>query len=221
MASAAQTAYGVASPAAREYQICFKCHSSYAFGSTPPASPSGGSQTDTAAEVNPNNRSYHPVVGPPHLRVPATNLLAPWNTTTTATRMYCTDCHGNNEATSTTTAQGAHGSTNPYMLRFTNAAWSTTAPTLGSPSTAFCCNCHSAATIRSTNRVHGVGDHSSRPCQACHAATPHGSFRPALIALASDPPPYNLGASRINTFTQASTPSGYSKSNCSTASGCH
>jgi hypothetical protein len=135
--------------------------------------------------------------------------------------MYCTDCHGNNETTSATVPQGAHGSTNPYMLRFTNATWSTTAPTLSSPTTAFCCNCHSPATIRSTNRVHGVGDHGSRPCQACHVANPHGAVRPGLIALASDPQPYNMGAARINAFTQASTPSGYSMSNCSTASGCH
>ena len=221
MTSPVQTSYVVANPSVREYQICFKCHSSYAFGATPPTSPSGGPETDVAAEVNPNNRSYHPVVGAPHLRVPAGNLLAPWNTTTSATRMYCTDCHGNNEPTSATVAQGTHGSTNPYMLRFTNAAWSTTAPTLSTAASAFCCNCHSAATIRNTNRVHGVGDHSSRPCQACHAATPHGSFRPGLIALVSDPQPYNMGAARINSFTQASTPSGYSMSNCSTASGCH
>ncbi len=220
MASAPQTGYTVASPAVREYQICFKCHSSYAFGTTRPTAPSGGPETDVASEVNPNNRSYHPVVGAPHLRVAASNLVAPWNTTTAATRMYCTDCHGNNETTSATVAQGAHGSTNRYMLRFANATWSTTAPTLSSP-TGFCVNCHSAATIRSTNRVHGVGSHQSRPCQACHTATPHGSFRPSLIALTSDPQPYNMGASLITGFTQSSTPSGYSKSNCSTASGCH
>ncbi len=220
MTSAAQTSYTVSNPAVREYQICFKCHSSYAFGSAPPTAPSGGPETDVASEVNPNNRSYHPVVGAPHLRVAATNLLAPWNTTTAATRMYCSDCHGNNEATSATAAQGAHGSTNRYMLRFTNATWSTTAPTLTSP-TGFCVNCHSASTIRSTNRVHGVGNHQSRPCQACHSATPHGSFRPGLIALSSDPQPYNMGASLLTSYTQASTPSGYSKSNCTTASGCH
>jgi predicted CXXCH cytochrome family protein len=221
MTSAPQTAYVVSDPAVREYQICFKCHSSYAFGATPPTSPSGGPETDVAAEVNPNNRSYHPIVGPPHMRVAASNLVAPWNTTTSATRMYCSDCHGNNEATSATAPQGVHGSSNPYMLRFASAAWSTTSPTLSSASTSFCCNCHSAATIRSTNRVHGVGSHSSRPCQACHSATPHGSFRPGLIALTIDPAPYNMGAARITAFTQASTPSGYSMSNCSTSSGCH
>lgn len=219
MTSAAQTSYNVANPSAREYQICFKCHTSYAYGATPPTAPSGGPETDVAAEFNPNNRSYHPVVGAPHMRVPVSNLLAPWNTTSVSTRMYCSDCHGNDDTTAAA-AQGAHGSNNRYMLRFANATWSTTSPTL-SAATGFCFNCHNAATIRNSNRPHSVGSHQSRPCQACHSATPHGSFRPGLIALTTDPAPYNLGASQVNSFTQASTPSGYSKSNCSTASGCH
>jgi predicted CXXCH cytochrome family protein len=221
MSSAAQGSYALAKPAAREYQICFKCHSSYAFGAAPPTSPSGGTETDAAAEFNPGNRSYHPVVGAPHLRVSAgTNLLAPWNTTTAATRMYCSDCHGNNEAVSATVAAGPHGSNAPYLLTFTNATWSTTAPTLTSP-TGLCVNCHNPSTIKSTNRVHNVGSHQSRPCQACHAAVPHGTVRVGLVALTTDPAPYNRGASRVVTFTAASTPSGYQKSSCTTSSGCH
>jgi predicted CXXCH cytochrome family protein len=220
MTSAPQSSYTVITASSREYQICFKCHSSYAFGSAPPIAPSGGPGTDVAAAFNPNNRSYHPVVGAPHLRTAASNLLAPWNTTTSATRMYCTDCHGNNETTSVSVPQGAHGSTNPYMLRFSVATWSTTSPTL-SGGTGFCFNCHSASAARSMNNVHSVGSHQSRPCQACHSASPHGSFRAGLIALTTDPAPYNNGASRLTAYTQASTPRGYSMSNCSTASGCH
>jgi predicted CXXCH cytochrome family protein len=221
MPAPAQGSYVIATPVAREYQVCFKCHTSYAFGAAPPTSPSGGPETDAAAEFNPGNRSYHPVVGAPHLRVaPGTNLLAPWNTTTAATRMYCSDCHGNNEATSATVAAGPHASTAPYMLRFSSATWSTTAPTLTSP-TGFCVNCHNPATIRSANRVHGVGNHQSRPCQACHAAVPHGTVRVGLIALTTDPAPYNRGASRVVSFTPASTPTNYSKSSCTTLSGCH
>jgi predicted CXXCH cytochrome family protein len=221
MPAASQGGYVIAGPAAREYQICFKCHTSYAFGAAPPTSPSGGPETDAAAEFNPGNRSYHPVVGAPHGRVAAaTNLLAPWNTTTAATRMYCSDCHGNNEATSATVPAGPHGSTSPYIRRFASATWSTTAPTLSSP-TGFCVNCHNPATIRNTNRAHSVGDHSSRPCQACHAAVPHGIVRVGLIALTSDPAPYNRGAARIVAFTPGSSPTNYSKSSCSTGSGCH
>jgi len=134
--------------------------------------------------------------------------------------MYCTDCHGNNETTGVSVAQGAHGSTNPYMLRFANATWSTTSPTLTS-GTGFCFNCHNAATAQTMNNVHAVDNHASRPCQACHSASPHGSFRPGLIALTTDPAPYNNGASRVTAFTQASSRTGYQKSNCSTLSGCH
>jgi len=220
MTSAAQGGYTVTRAAAREYQVCLKCHSSYAFGATPPAAPSGGPGTDVAAAFNPNNRSYHPVIGAPHLRTPATNLLAPWNTTTSATRMYCTDCHGNNETTSATVPQGPHGSSNPYMLRFANATWSTTSPTL-TGGTGFCFNCHNPATAQTMNIVHDVDNHASRPCQACHSASPHGSFRPGLIALTADPAPFNKGASRVVSFTQASTPRGYVKSSCTTLSGCH
>ncbi len=43
--------------ASYEYEICFKCHSSYAWGATPPSG-----LTDQSLEFNPNNRS-HNVVG--------------------------------------------------------------------------------------------------------------------------------------------------------------
>ena len=218
MASPAQTGYSVSPSAAREYQICLKCHASYAYGTSPPASPSGGSQTDTAAEFNPNNLSYHPVIGAPHLRVAASNLVAPWNSTTTTTRMYCSDCHGNNETTSATVPQGPHGSSNPYLLRFPNATWSTTAPTL-SQATGFCYNCHSSSTIRNTNNVHSKGAHQGYPCQYCHVATPHGSFRPSLMALTKDPSPYNMGAAKLIRWQRATSPTGYSASYC--YSTCH
>ncbi|HSL22671.1 MAG TPA: cytochrome c3 family protein [Vicinamibacterales bacterium] len=213
MNSASQGGYTLAPSSAQEYLLCFKCHSSYAFGTQPPLSPSGGPGTDVAAEVNPSNASYHPVVGAPHLRVPASNMVAPWNTTTSATRMYCTDCHGNDQATSATVPQGPHGSANPFILRFSSAQWSTTGPTLNS-SAGFCFNCHDPARIRSTNTVHAKGAHQSTPCQSCHVAVPHGLFRPSLIALTRDPAPYNRGAALVVRWQRASTPNGYSKSYC-------
>jgi predicted CXXCH cytochrome family protein len=221
MTSAAQAGYAVSPSSPREYLICFKCHSSYAYGPTPPPSPSGGTQTDTASDFNPGNRGYHPVIGAPRLRVPASNLVAPWNATTSATRMYCSDCHGNNETTSASVAQGPHGSANAFLLRFANATWSASGPSLNQ-STGFCYNCHSSSTISNTNNVHGVGAHQSSSCQTCHSAVPHGSFRPALIALAKDPAPYNLGAARLERFQYASSPTGYQESYCySSLSPCH
>lgn len=129
----------------------------------------------------------------------------------------CESCHRPHSAPQA--PQGPHGSTNPYMLAFANGAWSTTGPML-SNDTGFCFNCHNPATALSTNNVHSVGSHATRPCQACHAVSPHGSFRIGLIALASDPAPYNMGAARITAFTPASGPRNYSQRSCSTASGC-
>jgi len=221
MTGAPQSGYTITASSPREYPICFKCHTSYAFGQTPPPSPSGGTETDTASEFNPQNLSYHPVVGAPHLRTPATNLVAPWNATTAATRMYCSDCHGNNETTSASVAAGPHGSANAYLLRFANATWSTTAPTLNQ-SGGFCFNCHSASTLRNVNRVHAAGAHQSVSCQTCHVAVPHGLFRPALIALAKDGPPYNLGAAKIVRFQYATSPTSYQDTYCySNISPCH
>jgi len=220
MTSVSQMGYIVAPAATAEYQICFKCHSSYAFGTTPPTSPSGGTETDVAAEFNRLNGSYHPVAGPPHLRVAASNMLAPWNTTTSATRMYCSDCHGNDQATSASVPAGPHGSSNPYLLAFgAGAAWSATAPTLNS-ATGLCFNCHASSRIKSTNTVHGESAHQSEPCQSCHAAIPHGLFRPSLIALVKDPAPYNRGAAKIVRWLRAATPNDYSESNCY-SSVCH
>jgi hypothetical protein len=135
--------------------------------------------------------------------------------------MYCSDCHGNNEPASASVAVGPHGSANRYLLRFGNSTWSTTAPTLNQ-STGFCTNCHSASTIRTINTAHNVSAHQSAPCQACHAAVPHGLFRPGLIALARDGPPYNLGAAKIVRFQYATSPTSYGETYCySNISPCH
>jgi len=219
MTSPSQSGYTVSGAAMLEYQICFKCHSSYAYDLSPPASPSGGPQTDTAAEFNPLNASYHPVVGPPHLRVPASNMLAPWNGTTSTTRMYCSDCHGTDQTASPTVAAGPHGSSNPYVLRFGDSTWGLTGPTLND-STGFCANCHDPAGLRNSNGVHTGMTHQSVPCQSCHVATPHGLSRPSLIALVKDPAPYNRGAALVVRWTQAATPFSYTPSNCY-VSACH
>jgi predicted CXXCH cytochrome family protein len=232
MPTAAQTGYGVTASATYEYQICFKCHSSYAYGSAPPAAPSGGIQTDKLSEFNPNNLGYHPVMGAAHFRlgssstVLAATLKSPWQNMTPATRMFCSDCHGNNEAVSATVPAGPHGSAGRYLLRFADSAWSTTAPTLISNS-GFCANCHDYTALLSETygrNVHSRSNHRAVPCQSCHSASPHGSFRVGMIALVSDPSPYNLGASRLTSFTPSPVGTNYSKSSCGTSEGaprCH
>jgi hypothetical protein len=70
--------------------------------------------------------------------------------------------------------------------------------------------------------VHNISPHQSTPCQSCHSAVPHGSFRPALIALTKDTAPYNQGVAKLIRFQYSATPSGYEKSSCySTTSPCH
>jgi len=113
-----------------EYEVCFKCHSSWAYGASPPMSPSGGfTQTDQSKEFNPLNASYMPVVAQGKnpfiyqagLRVGqsyagsllngdggATNRLLP------TSRVTCTDCHGSDTQAD---PAGPHGSTNPFILR--------------------------------------------------------------------------------------------------------
>lgn len=99
-----------------EYQLCFKCHSSYTTGYT------GG---DKAAEFNTFNPSYHPIEDGGQnsgIHEEAFKQGTPWNptagddgdyNTATSLRVTCTDCHGNNDPAQ---AKGPHGSVNPKIL---------------------------------------------------------------------------------------------------------
>jgi hypothetical protein len=118
-----------------EYQLCYKCHSYFAFGNTPSTG-----HTDNAREFNSANASYHPVED----TIPANSytspslengiietMESPWDNGL-HDKMACSDCHAsenNNDP------RGPHGSNNPYILK-------------GSPSaaeTAFCLSCHKAS----------------------------------------------------------------------------
>lgn len=119
----------------REYQVCLKCHSDYAWNSPPTVGPSIGTNgltqyTDQAMEFQApsgdkgepavNHRSWHPVIDATGRDVSVrssangamsdTNFLAPWNNTTgTAVgsqTMYCTDCHGSETAMGTSEPNG-------------------------------------------------------------------------------------------------------------------
>lgn len=102
-----------------QYELCLKCHSSWAYGTGPPLSPSGGfPQTDQAKEFNTLNPSYHPVEGPgknPFVLSNGTSyassLLGGFTPTS---RMTCSDCHASETATD---PAGPHGSTKPFILR--------------------------------------------------------------------------------------------------------
>lgn len=212
------TSYTELKPAVAENQICFKCHSSYAFGTVPGGvttivGPSGTSITDQAMEFNPANRSAHPVQVS---AIDQTGATAPLGLTTDqmATEwgavgqqtMYCSDCHGADQPASSTVPQGPHGSDYRFMLTGTGKYWPENASgTLWSlndvrrdfnnwQSDLFCANCHPMKVgSQMINEVHQRGPHT-RPevkCVTCHVVVPHGSKRSRLIGYASDPAPYN------------------------------
>jgi hypothetical protein len=119
----------------KEYQLCFKCHSYFAFANTPPTG-----HTDNAREFNPANASYHPVEDtiPTNSYTSASTvngfietMNAPWDNGR-HDLMTCSDCHGSETSSD---PAGPHGSNQPYILK-------------GSPQVgdnAFCLGCHKAS----------------------------------------------------------------------------
>lgn len=228
-----QANYTRQDPATKEYQICFKCHSSYAYGNSPPTSPSTGTngittETDQAMEFNSANAAYHGVAAAPGAAVKG-YYVGPWGNTS---RMYCSDCHLSDDGSTGWTvpsASGPHGSSNPFILR---GAWDKT--TGKGKQSHMCFRCHdyngfingNAAKTRFsggnyTNDLHKLHvNDESKPCMACHVAVPHGWNRQSMIALVGDGAPYELvGTTKLKTITINS--GNYRQANCTTGTGCH
>jgi predicted CxxxxCH...CXXCH cytochrome family protein len=209
-------------PATAEWQVCFKCHSSWAFGTTPPTGTSGLAETDLAQEFNPNNASAHPVVNTLNNQAGSTGtkglvaaqLLAPWNANPGNQTMTCTDCHNTDAASPA--AQGPHGSAVVFMLSGTNKAWpytavgtsgtlrtvSTSETNLGAANGLFCRNCHPQQNSTSSNALHrlvgGAGSqHNSNffTCVGCHIRVPHGGKVSRLIVTTNAPARYKVPSS--------------------------
>lgn len=196
-----------------EFEICFKCHSSYSYGANPPVSPSSGvAQTDLSVQFNPNNLSYH-LVGIPgavNRTVYGGKFVPPW---TKDSVLYCSDCHGG-----TGTVAGPHGSSNPFLLvapwnEFTGRSGYDTRDHL-------CFKCHdydyytgsSSFSERSDFSSGGSGNlHRTQGhgriygCQACHSRIPHGMNHPGLLAVKGvDPDRYaQYSYLKINTWGSA------------------
>ncbi|MFQ5843738.1 MAG: multiheme c-type cytochrome [Planctomycetota bacterium] len=212
------------------WQVCLKCHSGYAYGASPPA---GG--TDQAREFNPNNPSYHAVVGASKTTFPPdTSFVSPW---TRASAMSCSDCH---TADSKTGAQGPHGSAHRGILA--GSVDSTTGQT--GTEAHLCFKCHSfdvyalnasaggAATGFSSTKgknlhtFHMGKNHftGSRKvtCFDCHAAVPHGWHRRSLLVVTTDPAPYNNGGAGLSPLDVAGWPASgnWEKKSCNNAA-CH
>jgi predicted CXXCH cytochrome family protein len=246
--------YTTLTPSIQENQICFKCHSSFAFGTVANGvssilGPSGVYETDQAMEFNPANKSAHPVayaslnqtgaLSPKALST--TQMTSSWNAVGTQT-MYCSDCHGNDQATSATEPQGPHGSNAQFMLTGAGKYWPSNASgqlwsladiknnTNNWQSDLFCVNCHTMTNgLNFTNNVHDGIDHqgTSVKCITCHVAVPHGAKRSRLIGYYTDVAPYNFFGPGtfdklvIAGFQKAGSPTSYTDNNCSMVGVCH
>ncbi|MCP4312360.1 MAG: hypothetical protein GY790_13940, partial [Bacteroidetes bacterium] len=123
------------SPLQYEYQLCLKCHSSYAYGDSPPVPGSTGGNTafgendletytDQAKEFNPDNTGFHPVIEATDDTLAIRSITGgnPWLTPFGAVgnqTMYCSDCHGKDTlgtGENSPSPGGPHGSENEFIL---------------------------------------------------------------------------------------------------------
>lgn len=128
-------AYTKTTAVAAEYELCFKCHSSYVAqrtdttfsGSIIYAAVGGADlgQGNKALEFNPNNNAFHPVEGSGRNQSANLNAQLLAAGLTTNSTIKCTDCH-NSDITSNASGsasnspskpKGAHGSNNRPLLR--------------------------------------------------------------------------------------------------------
>lgn len=144
-----------------EYQVCFKCHGDQA--------PQPINQIerqiqsfDTTKEFAPSSPSYHPVTAP-GLNSDVPSLIAPLST---ASMIYCSDCHGNDSATG---PAGPHGSSHPFMLVREYRTGDSISESAASY--ALCYGCHSRSSILNDesfdeHHLHIVDERTS--CATCH-----------------------------------------------------
>jgi len=153
------------SEATNQYEICFKCHADYNVITTLPVTRQIA-QLNTRLEFDTSNPSYHPVeTAGKNPNVPS--LLNPYTTTT---KIFCTDCHNNDDFSG---PRGPHGSNNRYLLRKSYTTQDMT--TESSTAYALCYACHSRASILGDQSFKEHKKHivdKKTPCSACH--DPHG-----------------------------------------------
>jgi hypothetical protein len=118
-----------------EYQVCYKCHSS--FTTLPTYLPGGfdgnsvvadglkklttggtnnqvADSRDMAKVYNPANASYHPVMAVgKNTGINTATFRIGWNS---SSRVYCTSCHSNPKSATSGQGRGPHGSQNLHIL---------------------------------------------------------------------------------------------------------
>lgn len=227
----------------KEYEVCLKCHSDFAWDiGTPPTSPSGGfAMTNQAVEFNPSNTAFHPVAAANSNPEGTGSRIAPWNSE--GLTMYCSDCHTKEGSTSPV---GPHGSTNPFILSSTFAD-TFAGRGVNQPVGDICFSCHDyntyltgAGTATGFRTPGGINLHTTHQadslnpvstygyrCVNCHTRIPHGWHRKAMVVFQGDGAPYEAGglnSGLILPTTILPASGNYSPiktDNCSTVNGCH
>lgn len=161
----------------KEYELCFRCHAD-SNNRGPARVTRQFVQTNTRLDFQPANASYHPVVAVgKNPNVPS--LIAPWST---ASMLYCTDCHNNDQGPKANGSgpNGPHGSAYTPLLerQLVLADYNNE----NSGLYALCYKCHSQAVVLGNtswpyHRKHVVEKQTA--CTTCHDA--HGSSKPGLI----------------------------------------
>lgn len=195
-----------------QYELCLKCHSSWAYGASPPITPSGGfPQTDQSAEFNPANASYHPITAigkNPFVQGGGTSYASSLiNGLTPTSRLVCSDCHG---SSSPTAPAGPHGSDNAFIL---TGPWSRNTGTSTPNDLCFTCHDYNVYANRANDRapwdartgfsepdrnLHAImvggrnraNNDDPITCMDCHVAIPHGYDRDHLLGFTGDGLPY-------------------------------
>lgn len=170
----------------REYELCFKCHSSWV--ELPLGKP------DLALLTNPDNPSFHPIQAQGKNSGIHPDSFA--NGTTWDALVWCSDCHGSDDPT----IRGPHGSANQFILRrpsVASSAYQAMAPT------DLCFSCHrwevygDPAATNATQQLSRFNQPANQghayhvgaqqvPCYGCHVT--HGSTtQPWLIVTGRTP----------------------------------
>ena len=219
----------------KEYELCFKCHSSW----PSPYPPTGA---DNAKQFNPANKSYHPVEDAMNVAgTGSAGLLfnwqvkAEWYTAAgTGKTMYCSDCHGSETSGDPV---GPHGSTKGTILKgdwpinsVDSQLWDLTdIGTADFNNNCLCAKCHNF-TGGNQNRYHSYSYHLSdsgnnklAECVDCHTVSVHGyNTHQRFIADSADgDTDYNyLGTTaKVTAFTKR-VDGNYQESNCDTVAAC-
>jgi predicted CXXCH cytochrome family protein len=165
---------------ANEYELCFRCHGdSTARGAA--TVPRLYPETDTRVQFDPGYTSFHPIeAAGKNTGVPS--LIQPnW---TTASLMYCTDCHNNDQGPNTggSGPNGPHGSVYAPLLE--RRLLFTDGTTYNPANFALCYKCHDSAVVDSDlntswqyHREHI--ETFKAACTTCHDS--HASTQPHLI----------------------------------------